>query len=737
MKNLIFFLVFIFISISTFSQKDANIWKRYTGAINDSTIPMLPDYSYAGYRLGDKPIPEVGSLNLPFFYVTDYGAIADDNKSDQEAIQLAINAAEENNGGVVFFPPGEFLINTDSTNTRPITIKKSNIILKGSSSTPCDGTIINMVKHMQGKFKNKYMFFFHSEDKVQTVGSILTKSANRGDFVVHVKDAHKFKSKKHVKIGTTSKDSAFINKYLDNKTPRKIWSQILEEGVKLTEIHKIKSIDSLNSTITFKNPIIDDINSDINFSIKSIELLKNCGFEDIHFKGNFFLDFKHHLNYIHDSGWSAINMFEVTNSWVRRCKFSNVNNVIKMDRSFSSTLTTLVADGNRAHFLTNVSFESTGILQALIWDNTNKGQWHGADFSGRSCNSVAWRIEAPKGRGFDMHATQPRTNLVDLYNSGGIAEAGGHYTRNPNHLTGLTIWNQKRNGKTDISNYNWWNIDCNSNYCGTNVVNPIIVGMHGNTKTTFNQSNVKYEESNGAKVSPESLYEAQLEHRLGYTSWPSDAIIEYNNYKKYWYTEPSEAETCKISINIPTEESEVKTDSSKVIKAGKPLELEAIVSSGSVRNIKLYINDTLIRQENDAPYKWCYNDSIDPKLNHMKEGVYKIKFLADVNCSNHTVEKTISLVVKNHINNSETNKDTLNQNIKIHPNPLKNNLIIDYAGDFSNLEINLFDFSGRKTTNTITNNKNIDVSNISAGLYIVSIKDTKNNTIIFKRVIKE
>ena len=45
-------------------------------------------------------------------------------------------------------------------------------------------------------------------------------------------------------------------------------------------------------------------------------------------------------------------------------------------------------------------------------------------------------------------------------------------------------------------------------------MNPAVVGFHGDP-ATFNEDHLALLESNGAKVEPESLYEAQLALRLG------------------------------------------------------------------------------------------------------------------------------------------------------------------------------------------------------------------------------
>lgn len=51
---------------------------------------------------------------------------------------------------------------------------------------------------------------------------------------------------------------------------------------------------------------------------------------------------------------------------------------------------------------------------------------------------------------------------------------------------------------------------------------PIIVGHHG-SKTTFIPTQVTADEGNGTAMEPLSLYEAQLENRLGMTpQWLND-----------------------------------------------------------------------------------------------------------------------------------------------------------------------------------------------------------------------
>ena len=97
--------------------------------------------------------------------------------------------------------------------------------------------------------------------------------------------------------------------------------------------------------------------------------------------------------------------------------------------------------------------------------------------------------------------------------------AGGAETEAPNHLSDLTLWNLEVTGTIDekginfASDFKWWDAE----NVWWKIYPPIVVGTHGQA-VTFSQEEgqLTYEESTGVKVTPESLYEAQLQKRLGY-----------------------------------------------------------------------------------------------------------------------------------------------------------------------------------------------------------------------------
>ena len=81
----------------------------------------LPDFSYAGYRRGETPLPTVKSVAS----VKDFGAKGDGNADDTAAFQKAIDASK---GNVLSIPPGRYRI------TDFLTIRDSGTVLQGAGA---------------------------------------------------------------------------------------------------------------------------------------------------------------------------------------------------------------------------------------------------------------------------------------------------------------------------------------------------------------------------------------------------------------------------------------------------------------------------------------------------------------------------------------------------------------------------------------------------------------------------
>ncbi|MEW7278311.1 polysaccharide lyase [Aquimarina sp. 2201CG1-2-11] len=84
------------------------------------------------------------------------------------------------------------------------------------------------------------------------------------------------------------------------------------------------------------------------------------------------------------------------------------------------------------------------------------------------------------------------------------------------------------------------------------------------------------------------------------------------------------------------------------VQEGYDIEVEANATDddGTINNIKLYINKTLVRQESIAPYTWGHVGSPNPQeVNGLSEGIYTFRAVATDNDGN-TSESTFTLTVK-------------------------------------------------------------------------------------------
>lgn len=87
---------------------------------------FLPDFSFAGYANGNRPLPETRGKVIS---VDDFGAAADDEIDDSVAVLAAIARANETPGPVILrLGPGRYRV------SEVLRIARSDIVLQGAGS---------------------------------------------------------------------------------------------------------------------------------------------------------------------------------------------------------------------------------------------------------------------------------------------------------------------------------------------------------------------------------------------------------------------------------------------------------------------------------------------------------------------------------------------------------------------------------------------------------------------------
>ena len=488
-------LMFLFLLPLASAQFTPNIWKKFIGEPVPVGTPDLIDYSYAGYKNGEVAIPD--DFTLPIFNVTDYGAIPDDVESDTEGIKAAFDAAYTGRqGGIVFFPPGQYDVLLDGEKSNPITVSGDNVIVRGSGAEGAahGGTTIKM--HNKLTDSNR-LFKTRWRSNGRGSSTRVKESFPRGTKHFDVEDVSSLRNRRFIEI----RSDRLLGEDWNQHSSRPITEILpaytnIRKGISVYEIHEIDHIDG--DRVYVKAPVLTHLNS--NFTVNWRDMTVGIGFEDLHIDGNLQETYKHLVQ----EGRGGITLWHAAHSWIRRCRFSNTINAFGHHVSYSCSALEIILDGRFGHVPGSVTV-STYCFIGLLEDYTDNGMWHGVQSASSSTGTVIWEIDGKKMRGPDTHGSQPRHTLFDNYNSINHQASGGAISNLPHHLDGYTRWN---NTVSSSRTFDLWNPGGYS----FAVTQANLIGYK-----TLGGSIPRnaYFEGFGTHVFPDSLYEAQLEQRLG------------------------------------------------------------------------------------------------------------------------------------------------------------------------------------------------------------------------------
>ncbi len=500
------------------SGSTPNIWRKFIGEQVPDGTPDLIDHSYAGYKNGEESIPVATGI---IYDVTDYGAVPNDNESDTQAIRDTLSAASSN--GIVFFPPGQYDILLNGESISKFIIGRSggpgNITIRGSGAQGADrnGTTIKMHGHLEGHWECLFepRWQHNGKNRKTQISGTFPRGTKHFDVV----DSSSLIGKKFVIItasGLFDEDWAEHSSRAKNELSD-WYSNIHRNGIIINETHEIDRIEG--NRVFIKAPTTTPLN--LNYFVYWKNLQEGIGFEDIHFDGNLQEDYVH----LQQPGRNWITLNHTAHSWVQRCRFSN--SIIGVWISgYANSVIGIIFDGRRGHY-PSVLASATYCFIGLLEDHTDNGMSHGISLANRSTGNVAWGIGGPSIDGPDGHGEHPRNTLFDNYYSRTHHSSSGKGSSMPHHLDGYTRWNNIidysfRENRTTID---LWQPSGNNRFLVTQS------NLIGYIQSSGNSPLDAYVEYFGNSVYPLSLYEAQLERRLGYLpQWVDDSKEMYNEF---------------------------------------------------------------------------------------------------------------------------------------------------------------------------------------------------------------
>lgn len=504
-RNAIFVIAFVILfPFDALSQKSTRLWDEFVEAKKQGKQPFLPDFSFAGYHWGEKPLPSLQGRDTVF--VDRYGAKPNDGEFDDVGIQQAIAVAQRKpNGAVVFFPAGKYLIAPDQDASKNISITKSNIVLAGAGAGEGGTEIFQANMRINGR----QIMFGPLEKNNNRPLAIIEKDAQRESFSVVVDNARDLKPGQDIVIRHKSEE--YTREYFNPLPLKPAWTRLYgpKGGMLVHEIHTIESIEGRK--VVFKNPLHLDIVrvAAAQWEVLPYHSIENCGIEGIRFSSawkDYPEAFEHHKNEIHDYAYEAIGMENVKDCWIKDCVFQDWNECIHVRECYKVSLINIGFIGKKGH----ASIHARSGYGVLIKNCAfNGAQHHGGGTGYSASGTVIAQCSYAKDQNFDSHSGQPYATLFDDITGGVFYNLGGPEPGHPHHGKHLVLWNFRHSSEEDQA-YDFWDMSKRRNYT---IANPILVGFQSDTKVTFRHEGLN--EDQGKLVRPKSLYEAQLALRLG------------------------------------------------------------------------------------------------------------------------------------------------------------------------------------------------------------------------------
>lgn len=275
----------------------------------------LPDFSYAGYRNGERAIPDYP----PSINVAAYGARGDDDVDDTAAFQKALAAAES---GAVLVPPGRYIISDI------LRITKSGVVLRGAGA---ESTILYFPKPLEtispndgattsGRPTSNYSWsggMIRLEGNLGSVPlTLITAPAARGDKVIVVGKAQSLSVGQWIEVFMTDTPDNSLATQLYSNDPGDI--SMLKGSTKASLVTRITKIEG--NRVELERTLRFDVRPEWRPVVRTFRpTVEDAGVEDLTFE----FPVTPYAGHFTEVGFNPVAFEGVANCWARRVKFIN------------------------------------------------------------------------------------------------------------------------------------------------------------------------------------------------------------------------------------------------------------------------------------------------------------------------------------------------------------------------------------------------------------------------------
>ncbi|MCX5659423.1 MAG: glycosyl hydrolase family 28-related protein [Planctomycetota bacterium] len=404
-------------------------------------ISRLPDFSHAGYRGGDTPIPTFDHV----VDATTLGVKADGVTDDAPALQRALDATKS---GLVLLPPGRILLGS------VVTLRHSNLVLRGAGRDKTTFVIPRPLQQIDPRpngagnkavysFSGGFILFRGSDHGVKLAD--LAAASPRGCTTITIAPppattGHLPAIAPGLRVRLVSNvDPALGRLILGGQNPGEATPGEMKHY--LDTVATVVAVDG--RTVTLDRPLRLGAGPQWQVELWSFApTVEEAGLEDVAFE----FPGKPKKPHLLEEGFNAVFMFDVANCWVRGVDIIDCDNGVNLRLARSCTIADVrllarkraIPTGHHALWASGRSqdclFTRFDIQTQFIHDLTVEGLAHGnvfMDGRGESLN-------------FDHHRNAPYENLftnLDVGDVGRLWESSGSFERGPHSGVRETFWN--------------------------------------------------------------------------------------------------------------------------------------------------------------------------------------------------------------------------------------------------------------------------------------------------------
>lgn len=387
----------------------------------------LPDFSFAGYRFGEAPLPDVPVKAD----VRDFGAVGDGKTDSTRAFLDAVASVDS---GAILIPAGTYIL------SGIIRLDKSGIVLRGEGpektilhfTNTLEDVASNMGETTGGRPTSNYSWsggFIWSRGKIERkLISPVTSESKRGSRTVTVESAEGLSPGQVVYLEITDDDQQSMVKHLyseDSGDTGKILKP-LSTGL-------VTRVVGINGTeVTLERPLRCDLRPEWSPVLKTREpSVREVGIEDLA------IDFPvtPYEGHFTELGKNAIAMNNISDSWVRNVRITNCDSGIFLSGEFCTLERFSIASARAAHKGTTGHHGVTMGRDCLATDFEFETHFiHDFTLTAMQNGNVIKNGKGPN-LSFDHHKRVPYENLLcnidvgsgeDIWRCGGGAQLGKH-----------------------------------------------------------------------------------------------------------------------------------------------------------------------------------------------------------------------------------------------------------------------------------------------------------------------